>query len=294
MIDHLRHMAVFACVVEEGSFRAAAKKIGLVPSRISETVSELEKHLGVTLLYRSTRKISLTSEGRILYSRVADMIQSAESGLDELNALAEDPAGSLRISMPAFLATGPLSTAVAGFARRHPKVSFSVSYTDHMVRLVEDGFDMIIRVGWLDDSAMMSRKLGDGQRVVVAGVEYAKQRPVPQQPSDLDDWDWIRFEQRSDSIEFTSPTGETQVVSGNSQVRVDSIEAVNHLAVQNVGVAVLPSFLADRGIAAGQFVRLVPEWSLRGMGIYAVWPDRSRRESLTLHFVRFMVEQSPC
>ncbi|MEM9603455.1 MAG: LysR family transcriptional regulator [Pseudomonadota bacterium] len=294
MIDHLRHMAVFARVVEEGSFRAAAKQVGLAPSRISETVSELEKVLGVTLLYRSTRKLALTNEGRILYARVSEMLRSAESGLDELNALSEEPSGALRISMPAFLAQGPLSTAIAQFALRHPNVSFSVSYTDHRVRLVEDGFDMNIRVGWLDESAMMSRKLAEGQRYLVAGVAYAQRKAGPTQPSDLEAWDWIRFEQRSDTTEFTSATGEIETVTGKAQITVDSIEAVYHLSTQNVGATVLPSFLAQRGIDEGKLVRLLPEWSLAPLGIYAVWPDKSRRESLTLLFVRFLADQGLC
>ncbi len=99
MIEHLRHMAIFARVVDEGSFRAAAKTIGLAPSRISQTVSDLESFLGVTLLYRTTRKIALTNEGRMFYARVVDMMRSAEAGLNELNALSLEPVGALRISL---------------------------------------------------------------------------------------------------------------------------------------------------------------------------------------------------
>ncbi|MEN0086932.1 MAG: LysR family transcriptional regulator, partial [Pseudomonadota bacterium] len=98
MIDHLRQMAIFARVVDEGSFRAAAKDVGLAPSRISEIVSELEAYLGVTLLYRTTRKITLTNEGRIFYARIVEMMRSAEAGLNELNALSMEPVGALRVS----------------------------------------------------------------------------------------------------------------------------------------------------------------------------------------------------
>ncbi|WP_390911038.1 LysR substrate-binding domain-containing protein [Pseudosulfitobacter sp. SM2401] len=294
MIDHLRQMAIFARVVDEGSFRAAAKDVGLAPSRISETVSELETYLGITLLYRTTRKITLTNEGRIFYARVVEMMRSAEAGLNELNALSLDPVGALRISIPAFLATGPLSTAVAVFAKRHPNVAFSVAYTDHPLDLIDGGFDMSIRVGWLEDSSMMSRKLANGQRVLVAGVDYAQGRKSPKRPSDLDDWDWIRYQQRSDTTEFISSTGKVEKATGNAQIEVDSIDAVYHLATQNMGVTILPSFLADRGIASGELIQLLPEWELSELGIYAVWPDKSRRESLTLLFVRFLAEEGLC
>ncbi|MEO9825852.1 MAG: LysR family transcriptional regulator [Paracoccaceae bacterium] len=294
MIDHLRQMAIFARVVDEGSFRAAAKNVGLAPSRISETVSELEAYLGTTLLYRTTRKITLTSEGRIFYARVVEMMRSAEAGLNELNALSLDPVGALRVSIPAFLTSGPLSTAIADFARLHPNVAFSVAYTDHPLDMIEGGFDLNIRVGWLDDSAMMSRKLADGTRVLVAGTDYASQRKTPERPSDLEDWDWIRYQQRADTTVFTSPTGETEEVTGHAQIEVDSIDAVYHFATQNMGATILPSFLADRGIEAGKLVALLPEWSLRPLGIFAVWPDKSRRESLALLFIRFLAEQGLC
>lgn len=294
MIDHLRQMAIFARVVDEGSFRAAAEDIGLAPSRISETVSELESYLGVTLLYRTTRKITLTNEGRIFHARVVDMIRSAEAGLNELNALSLEPVGALRISLPAFLAAGPLSTAIATFARLHPHVAFSVAYSDHPLGLIEGGFDLNVRVGWLDDSSMMSRKLADGQRFLVAGADYAKARKTPKRPSDLEDWDWVRYQQRADTTEFISPNGKTENVTGHAQIEVDSIDAVYHFACQNMGATILPSFLAERGIAAGALVRLIPDWTLRPLGIYAVWPDKSRRESLTLLFVRYLAEQGLC
>jgi DNA-binding transcriptional LysR family regulator len=294
MIDHLRQMAIFARVVDEGSFRGAAKDIGLAPSRISETVSELETYLGTTLLYRTTRKITLTNEGRMFYGRVVEMLRSAETGLNELNALSLDPVGALRISMPAFMAQGALSKAIATFAQLHPNVAFSVVYTDHTTKLIEDGFDLNIRVGWLKDSAMMSRKLADGQRVLVAGTQYVQGRRQPHRPSDLEDWDWVRYRQRADTTEFTSLTGEVEKVTGNAQIEVDAIDAVYFFATHNMGATVLPSFLAERGIAAGKLVRLLPEWTLRPLGIYAVWPDKSRRESLTLLFVRYLADQGLC
>lgn len=294
MIDHLRQMAIFARVVDKGSFRAAAKSVGLAPSRISETVSELETHLGTTLLYRTTRKIALTNEGRMFYARVVEMMRSAEAGVNELNAVSLDQVGALRISIPAFLAQGPLSKAIATFAQLHPNVAFSVVYTDHTTNLVEDGFDLNVRVGWLQDSAMMSRKLADGQRFLVAGTEYARERKTPQRPSDMEDWDWVRFRQRADTTEFSSPNGEVEKVTGNAQIEVDAIDAVYFFATQNMGATVLPSFLAERGISEGKLIRLLPDWSLRPLGIYAVWPDKSRRENLTLLFVRFLVDQGLC
>ena len=290
MIEHLRHIAIFARVVDEGSFRAAAKAIGLAPSRVSETVSDLENFLGVTLLHRTTRKIALTNEGRMFYARAAEMLRSAETGLNELNALALAPVGALRVSMPAFMSSSSLATAIAEFIRRHPQVALSLSFTDARMDLLEDGFDVNIRAGWLDDSSMMSRKLGESDRALVVGAGYAATRPPPLHPTDLEDWDWLSYKHRSDIITLHGPEGDTVKVQGQARLEADSIDALYHFTCQNLGATVLPEHLAARGEASGKLLRLLPDWRLIPLGFFAVWPDTSRRESLTLLFVRFVAE----
>lgn len=291
MIDHLRHMAIFARVVDKGSFRAAAKAVGLAPSRVSAAVSELETFLGVTLLYRTTRKIALTNEGRMFYARVSDMLHSAENGLNELNALALEPVGALRISIPAFMTSSSLSTAIAQFSRLHPQVALSLSFSDQRVDLINDGFDVQIRVGWLDDSAMMSRKLGESARALVVGTDYAALRPAPRHPTDLEDWDWLRYRHRPDYTRLDGPAGEEVKILGQARLEVDSVDALYHYTSQNLGATVLPEHLAARGEAEGKLIRLFPDWRLAPLGIYAVWLDTSRRENLTLLFVRFLAEE---
>ncbi len=289
MIEYLRHMAVFARVVDEGSFRAAARALGVSPSRVSETTSDLETYLAVTLLNRSTRKIALTNEGRVFYSRVVEMIRSAEAGLNDLNALSIEPVGALKISMPAFMSSSGLARAIGEFAREHPLVVLSVSFSDRPVGLIEAGYDINIRVGWLDDSSMMSRKLGEEGRMLVAGTDYAAARPVPMRPQDLKDWDWIGYDQRHDTIEFTR-NRRSERVTGNSHLRVDSIDALYTFTTQNLGVTAMPNHVGRRGIDNGSLVQLLPDWRLAPLGFYAVWPDKSRRESLALMFVRFLAD----
>lgn len=291
MIGHLKHMAVFARVVDKGSFRAAAQDIGVAPSRVSQTITDLENHLGTTLLYRTTRKLALTSEGRSLYARVTEMLRSAEAGLNEINATVQDPVGALRVTVPAFLASSDLSSAMAAFIKRYPNVALSLYYSDRRVEIIENGFDLAIKAGTLPDSAMMSRKLGAIPRALVAGSEYAATRPVPGRPNDLEDWDWIQYQQRSDTVNLISDTGETEKVGGQSQIEVDSVNALYHFAQQNVGVTVLTENLASQGIASGALVRLLPKWRPPDIDLHAVWPDSSRRENLTLLFVRFLADE---
>lgn len=291
MIDHLKHMAVFARVVDKGSFRAAAQDLGVAPSRVSQTITDLENYLGTTLLYRTTRKLALSGEGRALYARVTEMLRSAEAGLNEINATVEDPVGALRVAVPAFLSTSELTTAMAVFIQQHPNVALSLFYSDRNVEIIENGFDLAIRAGSLPDSTMMSRKLGSISRALVAGAKYAKSRTVPKRPADMEDWDWIRYKQRSDTIELTSDKGETERVTGRSQIEVDSANALYHFALQDVGASVLPESLAKQSVASGALVRLLPEWRLGDIDLHAVWPDSSRRENLTMLFVRFLADE---
>ncbi|MGZ2256032.1 LysR family transcriptional regulator [Roseobacter sp. A03A-229] len=293
MIDKLRSIAIFAAVVDQGTFRAAAKHLGLAPSRVSQTVSDLEKDLGVTLLYRSTRQMSLTQEGRILHDKAHDMLAAAEGGLDAINPAATEPIGKLRISAPAFVTQTDLMDRLAAFAKTHSKVSLDLHFTDERQDMIADGFDVAIRAGWLEDSAFLSRKITDAERLLVASPDYVASQPPAAEPGDLEAWRWIRFAMRPDRTELMSSSGDLVTVLGQSHVTVSSADALYEFAARGLGVSAIPEHLACRGFARGDLVHVLPDWSLKPLGIYAVWPDVSRRENLTMTFVRFLAADPP-
>jgi len=290
MIEKLRAMAIFSTVVEQGTFRGAALFLGLAPSRVSETVSDLEKDLGVTLLYRSTRQLSLTHEGRLLHDKVQDMLASAESGLDALNPSTTEPQGALRVTAPAFATQTGLMDAIAGFAKAYPKVSLAIDFSDNARELIRESFDVAIRAGWLKDSELLARNIGHAERMLVVSPAYLEGRRLPQHPGELEGWDWIRFAVRSDQTDLTSASGDVVKVKGKSTVTVNSADALYEFATRGLGVTAIPENLACRGFARGELVQLLPEWSLKPLGLYAVWPNQSRRENLTLLFVRFLAK----
>ncbi|MEM8775526.1 MAG: LysR substrate-binding domain-containing protein [Pseudomonadota bacterium] len=290
MFDKLRSIAVFSTVVDQGSFRAAATHLNLAPSRISEIVSALEKDLGVTLLYRSTRNLSLTHEGRLLHEKAKDMIQAMESGLDEINPLSKEPAGELRLTTPAFIAQTDLMTTFAQFVKQYPKVKLNFHFSDHPQDLIKQGFDVAIRAGWLEDSELLTRKIGHAERLLVASPEYIVSKNVPKHPRDLEEWDFVRFVMRADQTELTSKDGEVVLVTGKSRVAVNSAEALYEFSVRGLGLATIPEHFARRGLELGDLVHVLPEWKLKPLGLHAVWPGVSRRENLTTLFVRFLAE----
>lgn len=292
MIDKLRSMAIFAAVVDQGTFRAAADHLKLAPSRVSQTVSDLEKELGVTLLYRSTRRLALTSEGQLLHTKVTQMLQAAETGLDAINLLSSQPAGGLRVTAPAFATQTGLMDSLAEFARSYPQILLKLNFSDRPRDLIKEGFDIGIRAGWLKDSELMSRTIGTARRMLVASPEYAASQPPVNHPEDLADWRWVHFSVRPERTEMTNDDGQVASVMCKYQLEVDSATALYEFAVRGLGLTVIPEHLARRAIEEQALVQILPGWSFRPLEFHAVWPDRSRRESLALIFVRFLAEQS--
>jgi len=292
MIEKLRSIAIFATVVDQGTFRAAALHLGLAPSRVSQMVSDLEKDLGVTLLYRSTRQLSLTHEGRILLEKAHIMLDAVEGGLDAINPTSTEPTGTLRITAPAFVTQTELMAVFAKFSNNYPKINLSFDFSDAPRDMIKDGFDVAIRAGWLENSEFMTRSIGNEDRLLVSSPKYFSSKEAPEHPTDLETWDWVRFAMRPDQTELTSSKGETLSVTGKSNIAVNSADALNEFAIQGLGLTALPEHLACRGIDRGELLHVLPDWSLRPLGLHAVWPDQSRRENLTTIFVRFLAEEN--
>ena len=278
-------------MVAGGSFRIAAKELGIAPSRVSHSVSDLEQFLGVTLLHRTTRKLSLTPEGEKFYAHVENITKHAEAGLNEINSVGDEPVGSLKISLPAFLASSEISAAIAEFVQTYPKVNLSLNYTDQVINIMDEGLDLSIRVGWLEDSSLMARKIGESKRFLVASSKYASKHQPPTHPNDLKQWDWVHFSMRGSTVDFTSPNGEVVCICEKSRVNVNSALAISHFVSENLGLGILPENLVKKQLAREEFIHILPNWQLKPLGYYAVWPNNARRENLTLLLVRFLAKR---
>ena len=177
-------MAVFWKVAETGSFRGAAKALGLSPSVVSHHVSKLEKQLGVALLYRSTRRLSLTTDGAELFAASGDMVAAAQAGLDAIKTRANQASGRLRVAAAgAVFESSPYFDHLMAFTREFPKVDLSISFSDQMIEMIGSAYDVALRVGWLQDSQYKARKLADLSRVFVAAPDVAAAKTVPKCPS---------------------------------------------------------------------------------------------------------------
>ncbi len=282
-------MAVFAKVADLGSFRGAARSLSLSPSVVSHHVSELEAHLSLPLLYRSTRRLALTSDGEKLLSAARDMVAAAERGLDGASGRSATPTGSLRLTAPAFLAETTLTRDLAAFSSAHPNVRLSIAFTDAPRDLLRDGLDLALRAGTLVDSTHKKRKLADMRRVLVGAPRYVAAQKQARIPNDLSTWDFIQLSSRPAELRLIA-RGKKKPVSIDLQpkISVDSAAAIREIVVAGAGIATLPEVTVRSELARGRLVEILPGWEAQAVGVFAVWPHNAQRAGLTLRFVEFM------
>lgn len=291
MIHDYRGLAVFVAVAEAGSFSEAGRRLKLSTSVISHHVSNLEEKLGASLLFRSTRSLSLTSEGKAILVEARKMVNAGQAALDTLAEDSEQPVGSLRISAPAFGERSTIHKMVWDFAVKHPMVAVSLHSSGKQIDLIKDGFDMAIRLGTLRDSAMMSKKLGEFQRVIVTSPKYLKGRSEPITIDNISDCDFVSVAMLGD--EFTLFNDDRQVVvkPENIRIEVDSAMAAKSAIFAGLGMRALPISEIETELATGELVRILPDWQSQATNIYAVWPDLGPQKKLTRRFIDFLAQR---
>lgn len=290
MIDELRALAIFAKVVEAGSFRAAATELKLSPSVVSHHIAQLEERLGVALLYRSTRRLSLTHDGEKLFKNAAAMLSAAEKGLNSIAYHATEPTGKLNLTLPAMLTKNPLIDDIAAFAKAFPKVALSIRFSDVQQDLIREGIDLAIRIGNLKDSGLKSKRFFIMTRKLVAAPSLMNEHKTPQRPQDLVKWEWIGLKMRADTKTLINK-GKKFIIHFEPRIIVDSMDAVCQLAIAGVGLATPPSFLVTTDIRDGQLVEPLPHWQPESIPVYFVWPPNTSKESLTYRFMAFLEQR---
>lgn len=291
MLNHLRAIYIFVKAVELGSFRATAKALSLSPSVVSYQISRLEQDLEVALLYRSTRRLTLTSEGRELYDRLAALVAGAERGVDQLTATLSEPVGRLQVTLAASFSRESITRQIAAFARQHPRVELTVRFSDEQQDLIAGGIDLAIRSGPIADSSMHARKLFTLERLLVASPRFLARKPRVVQPRDLAEWEWIWLSVTAEHREFRHRnSGERQRVKLNKRVNVNDGYAMCQFALEGLGLLSSPDYLVEEYLRQGQLVEVLPDWRLDPIDVYAIWPPNSPRTGLTRRFVDHLVQ----
>jgi DNA-binding transcriptional LysR family regulator len=269
-MGHLAEIESFVSVVEEGGFRAAAKRAGLTPSAVSKRVRALEERLGARLLNRNTRRVAPTDVGRALYERARAILADLEDAETAVAELQAEPRGPLRVGAPMDFGRRQLVDIFAIFAAEHPAISLDVQLTDRFVDVVGEGFDVVVRIGDLPDSSLVARRLAPCRRVLVAAPRYLEERATPATESELSGHAWLAYALES----AHSWPLEGATLSESSRHRADNGEMVRALARAGAGIALLPTFLVGDDLRDGSLVELLPGQLDADLTISALTPHR--------------------
>ena len=280
---------MFVAVVDAGSFSAAGRRLKLSTSVVSHHISKLEGKLGVTLLFRSTRSLSLTSEGEAILPAARRMVQAGAEALDANTDDSDQPVGSLRITMPAFGDQSAIHRCVWDFAKTYPMVAIALQSSDEQVDLVKEGYDLAIRLGMLRDSSLKSRRVGTFERVLVGARDYFDQMPPVRTFEDLNRCQFVSISMLSDTIVLERNGERVEFLPDNAQLEVNSIASAVAAVRAGVGIQHLPLSEIEDELQSGELVEAMPGWKLPTMGVYAVWPDVGPQKKLTRRFIDALV-----
>ena len=283
---------MFVRVVNEGSFSAAGRTLHLAPSTVSKQISRLEDRLGSRLLSRTTRRINLTEAGRAFYERCIAILADIEDAERSVNEMSVVPRGTLRVSGTVGFAKTQVIPRLHRFLSRFPELQIELDLSDRMVDLLADGYDLALRIGDLEGSSMVARKLASNRRVVCAAPAYLERFGSPREPDDLVNHNCL-FLSASTSFndwEFDTDDG-PRVIRVTGNFRVNHGDAVHQAALAGIGVARLALWLVGPDIEAGRLIRVLPDHAQESAAVYAVYPHRRHLSPKVRSLVDFLVEE---
>lgn len=290
-MDRLQEMATFVAVVEAGSFIGAADASGLTKAAASRHVAALEQRLGARLLHRTTRRLSLTDEGQRFYAQAKDLLASLEEIENEAASRTADAVGRLRINAPLTFGVMHLAPLWTRFIDQNPKVSLDVSLNDRVVDLIEEGYDLAVRITNLTPSQLVSRPLAITRMVTCAAPAYLRKHAAPVHPQDLLAHRVVSYSywQTGDEWTFAGPEGEVSVRT-RPFLHSNNGDTCRALALAGEAIILQPDFLVGADLRRGDLVEVMPSYRCIQIGIHAVYPSRKHLAVKTRRMVDFLVQ----
>jgi len=289
-MDGFSAIPVFVAVVESGGFSPAARKLGVSKSAVSKRITQLEDRLGVRLLYRTTRKLSLTEAGEHYYANAVKALAYAAEAEDSVTKLQQTPQGRLRINSPMSFGRLHIAPLIPQFLKQYPNIQIDMVMDDRVVDLVESGFDIAIRGGDLPDSTLAARKIAPLRSVLCASPDYFAQHHMPQIPADLIDHNCLLFSYSASEWQF-SKDEETETVRVAGNYQVNNGEALREAVLYGQGISRIPSFVVGSDIKAGRLKVVLAEYQMPVKALYALFPKRQHLPAKVRVFIDFVVER---
>jgi DNA-binding transcriptional LysR family regulator len=289
-LDHLANIRVFTRVIEAGGFTAAADKLGLSRAAVSKAVIDLETELGVRLLERTTRRVRPNEIGLAYYEKCVRILLELQEADDAARQLHQTPRGTLRINAPVSFALLHLRPVIAAYATAYPEVTVAIDLSDRFVDLIDEGYDLAIRIARLEDSSLVARRICAARRVLCAAPSYLAKNGTPQTPTDLADHSCLVY--------GNSARGQWRLIGsdGEHTVAVSGRMASNNgdmlacCAVEGHGITLLPTFIVGPDLQTGRLEVVLPEYAPPEIAIHAVYPPSRHLAAKVRTFVDLMVE----
>ena len=291
-MDRFAAMSVFAKVVELGSFARTADRLELSTSAVSRQVADLEAHLQTRLLNRTTRRLSLTESGHAFYERCVQVLADLDEAEQAAAQTSLVPRGTIKLTCGHSFGLLHLAPAMAEYLDRYPEVRFDVSLSDRVVDLVEEGFDLGVRIGSLGPANLIARKLGETPLAACASRAYLKKHGTPKTPQDLAQHNCVTYAYVPDSNvwRFRDREGKDFSVNVAGNVHANNGDLLTQAAVSGIGIVYEPEFIVARALGEKRLVRLLAGFEAPPLGIYAVYASRKHLSAKVRSFVDFLAE----
>lgn len=289
-MDRLNAIKVFINVVETGSFSAASERMGLSRAAASKYVSQLETHLGGRLLNRTTRHVSTTEPGRLYFERCREILIHLEEADNEASGLSNEPRGNLRISVPTNFASLHLTPLIARFMKTYPKLNVEMESSNRRIDLVDEGFDLAVRMGKLTDSDLIARRLARIRIALVASPDYIKQHGVPKTPDDLKDHACMLYSYTTSGTWPLKKDGKDYPVKIKTAFKSNDPEVLLEAAIAGMGITIMPTFVAGDAIRQGKLTMLLEDYEIMNNHVYIVYSSRRFVPAKIRVFVDFLKE----
>lgn len=294
--DRLLGIVAFVQSAEAGSFAVAAGRLGVTRSAIGKRIARLEQQLGVRLFHRSTRRQSLTDDGQAYYERCVKALAELDAAEAALDSGRREPSGRLRISAPVLFGRHCIAPVMLELARRHPKLDIDLSFNDRVVDLVEEGYDLAIRLGRLPDSSTLAaRALYDERMGVCAAPDYLARRGLPRDVDDFAGHDAVVYGRNGHSVPWLlrDASGSVREPRVQARLRFDDVQAIADAAIAGAGLAMLPCWLLIRYVRSGELQMVMHADRVIGSRISAVWPHTHYLPLRTRAAIDLLVERIP-
>lgn len=292
-MSRLSELEIFVQVVEVESFSRAAEELNLSKSQVSKQISRLEDRLGARLLHRTTRRMSLTDVGRVFYQRCVQILADLEEAELSIGKLQSEPRGTLRISVPMSFGVMYLAPALSDFMAAYPDLQVDLNFNDRQIDIVDEGYDMAIRIGALADSSLIARKLAPIRLFLCGSPDYLDQHGWPQHPRDLKSHNCLRYRYFSTGSMWSFYSGQgKESVKVEGSLQTNNGDALREAALRDLGLCILPDFLVSEDFRTNRLFQVLDDWTVgEAFYIWALYPHNRHLSVKVRLFVDFLISR---